>query len=253
MLKRAAAVACVLALLGAGTASALKIGFGNIAMNIGGGFAPKALPKDRDVPIKIQGYAHIRTKDGSHPPVLKDFTVLYDKHGHVETRGLPHCTVAKLENTDVKTARRHCPKAIVGKGSGKAEILFPDSRPVMATSPITIFNGPRYRGDPTVVAHAYLTIPVPTTFTVPVRIENVRKGRYGYRTVAKIPEIAGGYGSPTFGKIKVNRRWRFKGKKLSFVNARCRGGRLQAKGFFRFDNGDRLQGTLFNRCKVRRR
>lgn len=252
MLKRAVAAACVLALLGAGTASALKIDFGNIAMDIGGGFAPKALPKDRDAPIKLQGYGSIKTKDGSHPPVLKELTILFDKHGHVETRGLPFCTVRKLENTDVKTARRSCPKAIVGKGLGKAVILFPDSRPVPARSPLTIFNGPKFKGDPTVIAHAYLTIPVPTTFTVPIRIEKVKKGRYGYRTVAKIPKIAGGYGSPTYGKIKVDRKWRFKGKKLSYANARCQGGRLQAQGFFSFDNGDKLQGTLFNRCKVRR-
>jgi hypothetical protein len=252
VLKRVIAAACVFALLGAGTASALKIGVGNLTMNIGGGFSPKALPKKKDAPIKLQGYASIKTKDGSHPPVLQTLTVLFDKRGHVETRGLPHCTVRKLENTDVKTARRSCPKAIVGKGNGKATILFPDSLPVPAYSPITIFNGPKFKGDPTVIAHAYLTIPVPTTFTVPVRIEKIKKGRYGYRTVAKIPEIAGGYGSATYGKLVVNRKWRYKGKKLSFVNARCQDGRLQAQGFFSFNDGTELQGTLFNRCKIRR-
>lgn len=252
-LKRVILACAVLLLLCASGAKALHIGFGNLAMEIDGGFAPKALPANRDVPISIYGYAKIRTKDGSHPPVLQQFTVLYDRHGHVETRGLPRCTVRKLENTDVRTARRHCPGAIVGTGYGKARILFPDSRPIPAASPITIFNGPRFRGDPTVIGHAYLTVPVPTTFTVPVRIERIRKGRYGYRTVAKIPEIASGYGSPVYGRIKVNRRWRFRGKRLSFVNARCVGGRLQARAFFEFDDGTNLQGTLFNRCRTLRR
>lgn len=252
MLKRVLLIGCVLALVGASSAYALKIGFGNIAMEIDGDFAPKALPKNRDVPIKIQGQASIRTKDGSHPPVLKTLTIEYDRNGHVETRGLPHCTVRKLENTDVKTARRKCPKAIVGRGNGRAVILFPDSRPIPAKSPLTIFNGPKFRGDATVIAHAYLTVPVPTTFTVPVRIERIRKGRYGYRTKAKIPAIAGGYGSPVFGKLVINRRWKFRGKRMSFVNARCVGGRLQARGFFNFDDGTKLNGTLFNRCKTRR-
>lgn len=254
MLKRLLLVGCLLALAGGGTAYAVtNLGFGNLAMQIDGDFSPKALPKNRDVPINIEGWAKIRTKDGSHPPVLKTLTILYDRHGHVETRGLPHCTVRRIMNTDVRTARRKCGKTIVGRGNGRAQILFPDSRPIPATSPITIFNGPKFRGDPTVIAHAYLTIPVPTTFTVPVRIERIKKGRYGYRTEAKIPKIAGGYGSPVYGKLKINRRWRFRGRSLSFVNARCSGGRLQAQGFFSFDDGTRLNGTLFNRCRVRRR
>ena len=243
----------VLASAAASSAWALKIDFGNIAMEIDGGFAPKSLPPNRDAPISIHGYAKIRTKDGSHPPVLKKLIIEYDRHGHVETRGLPTCTIGRLENTDVKTARRNCPGAIVGKGFGRARIQFPDSLPIPAGSPLTIFNGPRYRGDPTVIAHAYLTVPVPTTFTVPVRIETIRKGRYGYRTEAEIPKIAGGYGSPVYGRIKVDRRWRHRGRSLSYVNARCSGGRLQARGYFDFNNGDRLQGTVLNRCKVRRR
>lgn len=253
MLKRVILIAGVLLFAGAGSAYALNIGFGNLAMQIDGDFSPKALPKSHDVPINIEGYAKIRTKDGSHPPVLKTLTILYDRHGHVETRGLPRCTVRQLENTDVKTARRKCPKAIIGRGNGRAIILFPDSRPIPAKSPLTIFNGPKFRGDPTVIAHAYLTVPVPTTFTVPVRIERIKKGRYGYRTEAKIPEIAGGYGSPVYGKLKINRRWRHRGKRLGFVNARCVGRRLQARGFFTFDDGTNLQGTLFNRCRPRGR
>lgn len=253
MLKRVLFIGGVLLLAGASSAYALKIGFGNLAMEIDGDFAPKALPKHRDAPIKIEGYAKIRTKDGTHPPVLKTLTILYDRHGHVETRGLPRCSVRQLENTDVRTARRKCPRAIVGRGNGRAVILFPDSRPIPAKSPITIFNGPKFKGDPTVIAHAYLTVPVPTTFTVPVRIERIRKGRYGYRTKAKIPKIAGGYGSPVYGKLRINRRWKFRGKRLSFVNARCVGGRLQARGYFTFDDGTKLNGTLFNRCRTRRR
>ena len=253
MLKRAIACGVLVAILACGGATAVKVEFANLAMEFDGGFAPRALPKHRDAPISIHGFAKIRTKDGSHPPVLDRFVIEYDRHGHVETRGLPTCTVADLEDTDVRTARRNCPGAIVGKGHGKARILFPDSLPIPAGSPITIFNGPRYRGDPTVIGHAFLTVPVPTTFTVPVRIERIRKGRYGYRTEAKIPPIAGGYGSPVYGRIKVGSRWRFRGKQLSYVNARCVGGRLQARAFFYFNDETRLQGSVLKRCKVRGR
>lgn len=252
MLKRALVAGFALAIAFAGSATALKLSLGNIAMEIDGGFTPQTLPAHRDAPISLHGHAKIRTKDGTHPPVLKTLIIEYDRHGHVETRGLPTCTVARLENTDVETARRNCPGAIVGKGFGRARIVFPDSLPIPAGSALTIFNGPKFRGDPTVIGHAYLTVPVPTTFTVPIRIERIKKGRYGYRTEAEIPEIAGGYGAPTYGRIKVNRRWRLGGRRLSYVNARCAGGRLQARAFFDFDNGDRLRGTVLKRCKVRR-
>ncbi|HZJ29725.1 MAG TPA: hypothetical protein VFD37_07040 [Solirubrobacterales bacterium] len=221
-------------------------------MQIGGGFAPTTLPANRNAPISLQGYAHIKTKDGSHPPALTRLTIEYDKHGRVETRGLRVCRRNQLENTTVQDARRACRGTIVGNGFGKAVIKFPDQAPIPASTPLTIFNGPRVGGDPTVLAHAYLTVPVPTTFVVPVRIQRINKGRFGYRTEARIPAIAGGYGSSVYGRIKVGQTWRFKGRRLSYINARCVGGRLQARGFFNFRDGSSLTGSLFRPCKVRR-
>lgn len=221
-------------------------------MQIGGGFSPTTLPANRNAPINLEGFAKIRTKDGSHPPALTRLTVEYDKHGHVETRGLRVCQRRQLENTTVQDARRACKGTVVGAGHGTAVIKFPDQSPIPASSPLTIFNGPRVGRDPTVIAHAYLTVPVPTTFVVPVRIQRINKGRFGYRTEARIPAIAGGYGSPVGGRIKIGRTWRFKGRRLSYINARCVGGRLQARGFFDFRDGSSLTGSLFRPCKVRR-
>ena len=96
-------------------------------------------------------------------------------------------------------ARRACPGAIVGKGSGTAIVKFPEQAPIPASSPITIFNGPKKHGNPTVLAHAFTTVPVATTFIVPVEIEKIHKGIYGYRTKARIPKIAGGDGVPISG------------------------------------------------------
>ena len=82
-------------------------------------------------------------------------------------------------------------------------------------------------------------------------IEKINKGVYGYRTEARIPKIAGGYGHPISGKIKVDRKWTFKGSKHSFINARCETGRLQARGEFTFKDGTFLTGTFLRPCKVR--
>ena len=66
----------------------------------------------------------------------------------------------QLEATTVEQARAKCGGAIVGKGSGSAIVKFPEQAPIPATSPITIFNGPKKHGNPTVLAHAYLKEPV---------------------------------------------------------------------------------------------
>ena len=253
MLRRIIAAGSILCLVGIGTASAERIEFANIVMHINGGFAPKALPPDHMVPITAWGSAKIGTKDGTVPPVLQHMRIEFDRNGDVETRGLPHCTYRKLNDTITSDARRFCGRAIIGKGKGHAIVTLPDSRPIKAGAPLTIFNGPKEGGDPTVLAHAYMTRPAPTTYVVPIRILRINKGRYGRQINVKIPEIAGGWGTPLDGRVKVGRTWRFKGKKFSYVKARCRGGRLQARGFFDFKDGSKLRGTVFNRCRVKRR
>jgi hypothetical protein len=246
---RALAVAAVLLLAAGGSALALRLHVGNIIVTTDGGFSPTTLPKDHFAPIKLHGYGKISTGDGSLPPVLEQIVLWFDKHGSVETRGLPVCTAGKLEATTTKQARKLCPGAIVGTGLGKAVVAFPEQPPIPATSPLTIFNGPKKHGNPTVLAHAHLTVPTPTTFVVPIEIQRVHDGRYGFKTVADIPKIAGGSGIPIYGRLSIGREWKYKGKTLSYVNAGCPDGRLQAKGQFRFKDGTFLQGTVFKPCK----
>jgi hypothetical protein len=250
-LLRNFAVVSIVVLVGASAAYALRLEFGNLVVVTDGGFSPTTLPKKGYAPIKLHGYGKISTKDGGIPPVLETITIWFDKNGEVETRGLPVCTPAKLAATTTKTARKLCPGAIVGTGFGKAVVNFPDQPPIPASSPITIFNGAPKNGNPTVLAHAHLTVPAPTTFVVPIEIQRVNDGRYGFKTVAKIPKIAGGSGTPIYGRLKIGREWTYKGERLSYANAGCPDGRLQAKGKFGFKDGTVLQGTLFSPCKSR--
>jgi hypothetical protein len=250
-LLRALAVAAVLALGGAATALGLRIEFGNIVINADGGFSPTTLSKKELTPITIQGHGKISTLDGTLPPVLQHIIFWFDKHGAVETRGLPICTPAKLKATTTAQARHLCPGAIVGTGFGTAIVQFPESAPIKASSPITIFNGARKHGNPTVLAHAHLTIPAPTTFVVPIEIQRVNDGRYGYKTDATIPKIAGGAGVPIYGRLSIGRKWTYKGHKMSYLNAYCPDGHLQAKGQFRFKDSTLMEGTFVKACKGR--
>jgi len=253
----AVAIAAVLVLVAAGSAMALKavtkihIQAGNIVVDGEGGFTPTALPKNVDAPIVLFGNGKISTVDGELPPVLKTLEFEFDKHGSVDTTGLPKCSAGKLQATTVAVARKLCPGAIVGTGRGSAVVKFPEQAPIPASSGITLFNGPRKGRDPTIYAHAHLTVPAPTTFIVPIRIESISNGRYGYRVQADIPKIAGGAGIPISGSIRVGRKWTYKGKKHSYVNARCADGRLQAIGEFSFKDGTRMKGTFLSPCQIR--
>ncbi len=247
----AAALALTLVGTAVGTAYALQIRAGDILITADGGFSPTALPRTHNAPITLHGGGSISTVSGDLPPILRTLTLEFDRHGSVQTTGLPICTEGKLENTTVAEARQTCPGAIVGEGEGKAIIDFPEQAPFPVSSPITLFNGPPERGDPTVFAHAYTTVPVPTTFVVPIVIETIHDGEYGYRVKATIPTIAGGSGIPVSGSLKVGRKWSYRGKRYSYVNARCETGRLQARGEFSFSNGTFLSGTFFRPCTVR--
>ncbi len=249
-----AAFATVALLVGAlaVNAGATRVAAGNLVIDFGFGSAPEALPHSHDVPIRFWGHSNIRTRDGTPPEPVTHVTVEFDKFGHLETRGLGSCTKAKLVATTPEQARALCPGAIVGTGFGKAVITFPEQAPIEAGSAVTFFNGPRIEGDPSVIVHAHLDVPAPTTYLVPVRIERIHKGVYGYRIEAVIPPIAGGYGSPTDFEFEVSRTWRFHGRKLSYVYARCpRSQVLRARIEAEFDEATVLHGSFFNRCRIR--
>jgi len=250
----AAAIAMALGLLlfAVASAGAITLRAGDIVIVANGGFTPQALPRDRDAPIVLYGGGRLSTKSGSLPPILKTITIEFDRHGSLQTAGLPKCSYGRLVATTTKQARKLCPGAVVGRGFGKAVVKFPEQGPVPASSPITLFNGPRRHGNATVLAHAHLDYPGPTTFIVPVEIERIRKGVYGYRTEARIPKIAGGYGHPISGRLRIGRKWTHRGRRHSYVNARCATGHLRARGHFAFQGGTRLTGTFFRPCRVRR-
>jgi hypothetical protein len=246
----AAALALCLLAAAAG-AYALEIRAGDIVIHADGGFSPKALPRHEDAPVVLHGGGSISTVSGALPPILRTLTIEFDRHGSVQTTGLPVCTKGKLAATTTAAARRACPNAIVGEGEGKAIVAFPEQAPIPVSSPITLFNGPKVHGNDTVLAHAYLDVPVPTAYIVPIVIERIHKGIYGYRTIATIPPIAGGAGVPVSGHLRIGRRWTFRGVHHSYVNARCETGRLQARGEFTFTDGTFLSGSFFRPCQVR--
>jgi hypothetical protein len=246
------AVTTALILIGAALASALTLRAGNLIVQGDGTFFPKVLPRDRVAPIRASFHGRIRTVDGSRPSPIREMVLEVDRHTLVETRGLPHCTRRKLIATTTKQARENCPGAVIGTGFGTGVVELPEQGPIEVSSPITIFNGPPRNGNPTAFGHAHVDYPGPTTIIASGEVQKIDKGRYGYRISIKIPKLINGYGSPTFGRVTINRKWHYRGRMLSIANASCADGRLQARVQAGFEDGTTLEGTAFKHCRVRR-
>lgn len=248
---KAMLAAAAIALVASASAYALQSEIGKTKVSATATISPRTLPaKGGGAPVSIASVTRIGTSDGSQPPTLEQLDFSFDKHGSLDTRGLPTCTLAKLADTTPQLARRRCAGAIVGEGVGKAVVRLPGQAPVNISTPLTFFNAPPQGGMPSLIAHAYETIPAAKTLLVPIAVERIRHGRYGFRVKIELPEIADGYGSATLAKATIGKTWKRGGKTVGYTNAYCAGGRLQVYGTLTFTDGSYFPGTLTSPCHV---
>ena len=239
-------VAIVLAC--AAVAAAITTQVGNLKVSATAEFRPRAFPEHGTVPASFGSILRIKTLNGEQPPALKTVIFEFDKHGKLNFKGVPTCTAAKLEGTTPDEARKRCAGALLGTGTGKAQVEMPGKAPFTISSPISIFNAPPEGGKPAFIAHAYETIPSPQALLVPFTVEKVNHGRYGYRTEIELPAIAGGDGAASLAEARFGRTYVRHGKKIGFAEAECVGGRLQVYGKLIFADGSLLQSLLTSPC-----
>jgi hypothetical protein len=225
-------ICLVLAFAGAAVAMAkwTTVRVGNLVFKVDGKVLPGTFPRDEFAPASFRARGQVATSDGTHPPALREGVVYIDRNGTFDARGLPVCKAPELEARDTKAAKRACGDAIIGEGQGSAEIAFPEQRPIVGDSPITIFNGGVAGGTTTLFLHAFITVPAPAAIVTSFKFTRVNAGRYGMRGVAKIPVIAGGSGSVTAFDFKIKRLYGHKGKRKSFDLTKCPDGVIKAKG-----------------------
>jgi hypothetical protein len=252
--RRLAAVVSALGLLiavVAGIASAegpVKVEVGNLVVTADGGITPKALSKTKYTPAAFDASGKIETKDGTHPPALKEVVVEGDKNVLVDTKGFPACTAGKLQSQDTKHAEAICGNAIIGKGTTSVQISFPEQKPIPVSSKLLVFNGGTSGGTTTFFIHAYITVPTPAAIVTTVKIKRVNKGRYGNYAVASVPKIAGGSGSVTSFSLKIDKKYTYKGQKKSVISAKCTDGKIQGKATAVFADGTKAAATVIRSC-----
>lgn len=250
-MKRLIAVGALLCcVLVAGAANAALVRVGNLVLTADGGFTPNRLPRSSYAPINFEGEANLKAVDGSVPPALQQLVLDFDRDGRLSTAGIPICQPSQLEEVTPQEARNRCPGAIVGTGHAEAMIDLGSQPPFLVSSPITLFNGPRLGGNPTVIMHARITDPAVQNFVITIPIEK-RAGLFRYRATIDLPPIAGGAGSLLHLDASVGKRYRLGGKQRSYVTARCGDGVLRTHGRFTFGDGTIIDGSVEKGCTVR--
>lgn len=247
----AAFAAGLVTLVAGGSAIAEKpitVEAGELLFTFDGGFSPKALPKKSLAPITLTASGKIVTRDGGHPPALSEVIVETDRNGAVNVKGLPVCKAGKLQSRDTAAARKACPKAIIGSGHTTVEVQLPEQKPIAVDSGLTVFNGGSSGGKTTFYIHAFFTAPVSGAIVTTVKIKKIHNGRYGLKSVATIPKIAGGSGSVKSFDLKIGKTYTYKGKKVSVLSAKCSDGKLQAHATSRFADGTRASAEIIRTC-----
>jgi hypothetical protein len=237
------ALAALIAVSVAGIATGAKpvtVEAGNLIFTFDGEFKPSKLPKNKLAPISLTASGKISTKDGTHPPALKEAIVETDKNGAINVKGLPTCKAGQLQSRDTKAAEKACNKAKIGQGNTTVEVQFPEQKPIDVQSKLLVINGGFSGGTTTLYIHAYFSAPVTGAIVTTLKIKKINKGRYGLLTKATIPKIAGGSGSVKSFDLAITKR--------GVLTAKCPDGKLQANATAIFSDGTKASAPIVRTC-----
>lgn len=258
-IKRVAVTGLLLAtvLFGAAVARGEIFGGNGLFIKFGGGFAPRSLPRDHDVPVTVRLNTAIKTGDGSRPPQLRRISFGVNRYGHLTTTGLPVCHASDLESTNSAAALARCRGALVGHGGFNADVALPDREPFPVHGRMLAFNG-RIGSGPAILLHIYASKPADVTVVLTFALRHPKQGKFGTELSAKVPRLASDLGYVTDVSLVFDRRYSYRGQGYSFLSARCAApsgfpGAIFSftRGTFEFAGGKRIVTTLTRDCVVR--
>lgn len=244
-----AALATAIAAAGAAAGPVVTGPDGN-TQSIDSQIRPKRLSKTKFTPgsLKVTTLTTSTTDPNGVPSPAVHAVLDFDRNARLYTKGLPTCDPAKLQNQSTEVAERVCARAKIGSGRATAFLKAGKVYEVLQT--VTAFNGKPSGGKPTVILHTYGTTPLQVSLVLVGTVSNYNKEGYGPRLDLNVPLIAGGQGALKEFQVKIDRKWRFKGVKRSFISAKCPNSkRLKARGTFTYRDGVSLTAYSKQTCK----
>lgn len=215
----AAAIVAALATLNA-TAAAVVIQHAGVRISVSSQVMPYKLPRHKPAPIAVFVAGHLAAADGGIPPQLERLQIELNRHGLLQSRGLPVCRPAQVQPATTARALANCGPALIGSGQFWAHIILPGQDPYPTKGRLLIFNGRRH-DRPTLLAQIYTSHPFNSSFLISFAIARVRDGAYGTRLTASLPQALGDWGYLDRIKLTLKRKYRFGGRQLSYFNAAC--------------------------------
>jgi hypothetical protein len=216
----AAALALAALLILAALANAAVIQQDNLRITVLSQIQPYKLPRTSTAPIAVFLAGHVDTPSGAVPPQLQKMAIKVNRHGLLQSVGLPACTKAEIDPGSSQRALDNCSDALVGSGRFWATVVFPDQRPYPTRGKLLIFNG-RVGGKPVLFAHIYTTQPFNTSFVITFAIKHIHQGPYGTELTASLPQALGSWGFVDRIKLTLRRKYTYRGKPRSYFNAGC--------------------------------
>jgi hypothetical protein len=256
--RKSACCALVLALLLAATAAgAAVVQEEGLRISVLSQIKPYKLPRDHPAPIAVFVSGHISNAGGGTPPQLLKMTVDVNRHGLLQSLGLPICKQSQLQATPSHAALEKCSDALIGSGQFWAHIVFPDQGAYATQGRLLIFNGRKGKRS-LLLAHIYTVHPFGSSFVIPFSIRHIHKGPYGTELSASLPQALGDWGYLDRIKLTLRRLYRFDGTHLSYYNAACpalkgakRAAFPLALASFSFANGQLVEAAVNKTCGVR--
>lgn len=216
-LRIAAAVAILATLLAAVSTRAEVTATHNAIISFESHLFPSTLPRNSTAPVGIRLEAHIKARKRREPAALTTVELAIHKAAHLSHRGLPVCDASLIDPASTAQALAACPGAHIGYGRIRAHSAFPGSRHLHFIGHVTIFNGRLDNGHPAILLHVF-SAQTHASFVFPLTVSH-RKGRYS--TVLTAHVRVGRWSRITDFRLILNRTYRYRGKRQSFLSASC--------------------------------
>jgi hypothetical protein len=248
-----------LTLLATGLAAGEVVQTGELRVTVSTRISPYRLPRTRTAPITAYIAGHVAAVNGGVPPQLTSMQILINRHGLIQPKGLPTCTLAQIQPGTNAHALAECGDALVGSGHFWATVVFAENAPYHTTGRLLIFAG-RDGPKPVVFAHIYTTQPFPTSFVVTFKIKKVSRGNWGTELTASLPKALGDWGFVDRIKLNLGRTYRLAGgEDRGYLEAGCPAPEGTdtvvfplAQATLSFADGEKLGATITRPCGVSR-
>jgi hypothetical protein len=243
-------------LLAAGAARAEVVQRGNLRVAVSGALTPTRLPRTGTAPIAVTVGGKITTTDGSLPPQLHRLQIELNRHGRLETTGLPECMISRIQPASTARALGACRPALVGRGTFTVDAVLGGGEPYPTAGTLLVFNG-SYKGRPALLAQIYAAHPFATSFVIPFVIHHLPHGLYGTSLTATVPPALAGWGHVTGLQMRLHRKYSYRGKRHSLISAGCPAPEgvgaavfTLARTAFSFAGGVELNSSLERNCQA---